>query len=545
MKAALTCQICKSIFEKPIKISWPCQKNICKRHLFDSEGQKITHFDCDLCNTNHEIPCGDLFYPNFNLQNQINTYKYLSSEELELKSNIETLIRELEETYVKYDQADESVNDYFKQMHYEINLQRFKLKSQIDDLTEKFLDLVEEIKLNYQSQLGKTNSSVLKKTESDWFRKNLALSLRESEIVVGKLEKLRDEIKNRQLDLSSNLTRIEQDMKTYEFKANEHFNFDEFDILGKFVKQNDLVDELNLNFKVISCHSDGSIRVKDIEKNIEAKSEQKHTNAVSCLQISLNNKHLISADLDGCMNIWNIETGQLLKSIKPSLPTAWSSILCLQTTFNKNEILGGCTDSFIRLWNLDSTECVQTFQGHSKAVTCLQLLSSDYFVSGSEDLAIMIWSLITKKCSQILVGHVNSVTCLKALNDSEFASGSRDESIRIWSKDKYSDKFSCVRVLFGYSSCINGLELTSSNILISCSNIIQLWDLNKYCQCIKNLDSPNRSSIKHIQILPNNSLLSVNSKNLMELWCLKSGKCLRILNDASSDLNGLKVYYIK
>jgi len=446
---------------------------------------------------------------------------------------------------VKYDQADESVNDYFKQMHYEINLQRFKLKSQIDDLTEKFLDLVEEIKLNYQSQLSKTNSSVLKKTESDWFRKNLALSLRESEIVVGKLEKLRDEIKNRQLDLSSNLTRIEQDMKTYEFKANEHFNFDEFDILGKFVKQNDLVDELNLNFKVISCHSDGSIRVKDIEKNIEAKSEQKHTNAVSCLQISLNNKHLISADLDGCMNIWNIETGQLLKSIKPSLPTAWSSILCLQTTFNKNEILGGCTDSFIRLWNLDSTECVQTFQGHSKAVTCLQLLSSDYFVSGSEDLAIMIWSLITKKCSQILVGHVNSVTCLKALNDSEFASGSRDESIRIWSKDKYSDKFSCVRVLFGYSSCINGLELTSSNILISCSNIIQLWDLNKYCQCIKNLDSPNRSSIKHIQILPNNSLLSVNSKNLMELWCLKSGKCLRILNDASSDLNGLKVYYIK
>ena len=507
-------------------------------------GQLMTPFNCALCNSKHETPPGGLFYPNFNVQNQINTYSYLNPNELNLKIQIESSIKELEEVYLKYDLTDESVEVYFKQMEYEINLQRFKLKSQIDDLTEKLIDLVTKIKLKYKSELVRNNSKEIKMPELDFFNKSLTSILRKNDIELEKLEKLRDEIKTRQLELNNDLNAILEDMKMYEFKTQEDFIFDEFDILGKFVRKNDISDELRLDFKIITCHSDGVIKTLDLNQMLEMSFQKKHVNDVNCLQISLDNKKLVSGGKDTCLNVYSIDSGELLKTIQPSSSCKWTQIICLQTTSNNNEILGGCSDSFVYLWDLNTDELLKTFQGHTKPVICLQMLKPNCFISGSDDFSIKMWNLITKKCFQVLLGHVNSISCLKTLNKFEFASGSKDKTIRIWSNQS-NGNYRCIKVLLGNSGWINDLALTSSNYLISGSLMIQIYDIDNDFECVKSFN-PLDGAVRRIQLLPNNKILvCVNKFNLMEVWCLKDFKCLQTLKCHTSALNAIIMYYSK
>ena len=411
-----------------------------------------------------------------------------------------------------------------------------------EDWVKKFTREIRcPVKFVYKSELSKNNSKAIQVAELDFFRKSLNLNLRQGQLEIDKLLKLQDEIKNRQLNLNSDLILIEEEIKMYEFKANENFNFDEFDILGNFVRKNDILDELKPDFKIITCYSDGSIKMKDLNQTLETSFEKTSDTNVNCLQISLDNKNLLSGEKGNCLNVYKINSGKLLKTIKPSLLRA--QIICLQTTFNNNEILAGSSDSFIYHWDWISGELLKTFQGHTRPVTCLQMLDHNCFISGSNDLTIKIWNLITKRCLQVLEGHTNGISCLKRLNNFDFSSGSRDGTIRIWKINQFNTEYECIKVLHGYSGYINDLALTS-NYLISGSYKMEFYDINNDFHCVKSINTQN-GAIGHLQVLPYNKVLvSINKTNLFEMWCLNNFKCLQVINDHNS-LNAIQIYFNK
>ena len=78
----------------------------------------------------------------------------------------------------------------------------------------------------------------------------------------------------------------------------------------------------------------------------------------------------------------------------------------LSVTFDSRRIATGGKDGVIKLWSLRDGHCLQTLQGHSKGVWCLDFLTKLLLVSGSYDSTIKV-SVKMKKIHTLLL-NVNS-----------------------------------------------------------------------------------------------------------------------------------------
>jgi len=135
-------------------------------------------------------------------------------------------------------------------------------------------------------------------------------------------------------------------------------------------------------------------------------------------------------------------------------------------------------DKTLKLWSLASEDCIATFEGHSKGVTCVVQLknqrmsdegeqvivgttkrkSARLIASSSADELIIVWDVDRVECVAALRGHSASVLILCELRDGTLASGSFDKTIRLWNLASGE----CLRTLVGHSDWVRGLaELPS------------------------------------------------------------------------------------
>jgi len=94
-------------------------------------------------------------------------------------------------------------------------------------------------------------------------------------------------------------------------------------------------------------------------------------------------------------------------------------------------LISGSLDNTIKIWDIDTGNAVKTLFGHIEGVWAV---ASDKLrlVSGSHDRTIKVWAREDGRCTATLVGHRGAVTCL-ALGEDKIVSGSDDGDIRIWS----------------------------------------------------------------------------------------------------------------
>ena len=81
--------------------------------------------------------------------------------------------------------------------------------------------------------------------------------------------------------------------------------------------------------------------------------------------------------------------------------------------YSKDLIITGSLDSFAKSWSIETGEVVQTFRGHTAAVTCL---ATDPFgkllFSGSADHSIRSWEVMTGQLLKVFAGHQSTVISL-------------------------------------------------------------------------------------------------------------------------------------
>ena len=63
-----------------------------------------------------------------------------------------------------------------------------------------------------------------------------------------------------------------------------------------------------------------------------------------------------------------------------------------------NILASGSSDESIKIWNIDTGECIRTLTGHTNSVYSLQLLANNKLASGSSDATIKIWNVDTGEC---------------------------------------------------------------------------------------------------------------------------------------------------
>lgn len=281
-----------------------------------------------------------------------------------------------------------------------------------------------------------------------------------------------------------------------------------------------------------------------------------HKDGVTCLQFS--RKYLMSGSYDATIKIWNIETGECVRTLTGHL----KGVRAL--AFDSQKLITGGLDSTIKVWNYHTGQCISTYRGHDDAVSSVDF-SGKTIVSGSADCTVKVWHVDSRTC-YTLRGHSDSINCVKIHQPSNTVfSASDDTTVKMW--DLNSNQ--CLRVFGGIEN--NGhvgqvetvipFVFKGDDLIVdeadsdseSGSNAHLRQQQHQYQQQLQNrrglvtsqlppsqlatiqnngLPQASEAPLENTFELPDNPnypthLLTSSLDNTIKLWDVKTGKCVR------------------
>jgi WD40 repeat protein len=158
-----------------------------------------------------------------------------------------------------------------------------------------------------------------------------------------------------------------------------------------------------------------------------------HSSWVINVAYSPNGQQLASASDDKTIKIWDVSSGQLLKSL-----TGHSSVVnSVAYSLNGQQLASASFDNTIKIWDVSSGQLLKTLTGHSDAVYSVAYSpNGQQLASASVDKTIKIWDVSSGQLLKTLAGHskeVNNATY--SPNGQQLASASADNTIILWDLD--------------------------------------------------------------------------------------------------------------
>ncbi len=287
-----------------------------------------------------------------------------------------------------------------------------------------------------------------------------------------------------------------------------------------------------------SSSADKTIRLWDLATGQAAELLQGRINRVRSLAFSPDGDFLATGGIDCTVDIWRVETGECLRSLKGHL----QPIICLtfapaQPVALENPhpepsiplLATGSQDCTIRLWNISSGQCVKTLKGHPNGVWSVAFHPrGDLLVSGSNDSTVKLWNPQTGQSLRTLKGYSTGIKSLAFSPDGQCLVSSGDnKKINLWSLSAGE----CLRSVEGHSSwvwCVvfspNGRLLASS----SNDNTIKLWQTSTW-KPLKTFQG-HLSLVFAVAFSPDGrTLASASDDTTVRLWDVQTGECLKIL----------------
>lgn len=136
-----------------------------------------------------------------------------------------------------------------------------------------------------------------------------------------------------------------------------------------------------------------------------------------------------TSDTNGKIQIWTTD-GKLLFVCKGHNSWVWF------VAFSpNNQVLASCSqDHTIKLWDMKTGQCLRTLPGHTSIVTSFAFHPHDQVLaSSSEDRTIKLWDINTGKCLSTLQEHQGCVWTVTFSPDGQtLVSGGEDDTIKIW-----------------------------------------------------------------------------------------------------------------
>lgn len=162
---------------------------------------------------------------------------------------------------------------------------------------------------------------------------------------------------------------------------------------------------------ILSSSGDSSMRVWSVDHSSPENSKcvsvlrSEDTDDLYSLDISSSESHAVSGGYDGCVRLWDVETGAMVQSMDGHTASVSSVI------FNQvgNLAVSGSKDTGIRFWDLLSGVCVKTFEDFLGEITSIEMSSSGVkLLSGSKDNSNRLWDIRMGRPVQRYKGHQNT-----------------------------------------------------------------------------------------------------------------------------------------
>lgn len=263
---------------------------------------------------------------------------------------------------------------------------------------------------------------------------------------------------------------------------------------------------------ILSGSWDNTIKLWDMDTGELLKSYYGHHQPVFSVRFSSDGKKFISCSKDFTVKIWDIESAAIEKNLVGH--SSWVYTACFSPD-GKLAASGGA-DTKIILWDTQSGEKVSTLTNHQKDVRKI-VFSKDatLMASAADDNSIVIWDMKTLKPLHTLIGHTNEVWSVDfSPNNRYIISGSRDNTIRKWNVSTGEEIFSREEP----TGWVNSVQFSpDGNVILSASHEqFSLWNATngEYMKAYRQ----NAGAIYEARFSPDSKFVVATFKQAAAVW---------------------------
>jgi len=254
-----------------------------------------------------------------------------------------------------------------------------------------------------------------------------------------------------------------------------------------------------------------------------------HLNAITCMAISSDGKHVITGGQDNKIKLWEMATGREIRDFKGHTDVVTS----VAFSPDNRQVVSGSRDRTLRTWDVSNGEVVREYTGSESSVTSVvfhpdgtRILSSD-----QQDF-IRVWETLTGKLDKKLVkyGAVFSSIAISA-DGRTVISGSLDGSVCLWDMDHRKP----VHVFAEANSAVEDIVISKDGNIAATGGrdqIIRIWDIRE--KKLRYALSGHENAVTALTINPaGDKLISAAWDNTCRIWNVSEGKPIDTI-----DLNG-------
>ncbi|KAE8270045.1 hypothetical protein A4X09_0g2285 [Tilletia walkeri] len=227
---------------------------------------------------------------------------------------------------------------------------------------------------------------------------------------------------------------------------------------------------------------------------------------------------IIAGLYTGQVNIWNYETGALVKTFDVSeVP-----VRCVKFIARNNWFVAGSDDFFLRCFNYNTHEKVAAFEAHPDYIRSMAVHpTASLLLTGSDDMTIKLWDWDKNwRHVQTFEGHTHFIMNL-AFNPKDsntFASSCLDRTVKVWSLGSSQANYT----LDAHDKGVNYVEYYHGSdkpylITTGDDRTVKIWDyLSK--SCVQTLEG-HTSNVSYAIFHPSLPLIISGSEDgTIKLW---------------------------
>ena len=283
----------------------------------------------------------------------------------------------------------------------------------------------------------------------------------------------------------------------------------------------------------------GASRLIPIEVTYYPGWEIRRTNKLASeaygLDVSPDGKRAVSGSRDNLVKIWDLETGELLRSLQGHRDWVNDVAFALGGT----AVLSGSKDRTLKLWNADTGDLVRTLEGHKGWVNSVAVSpDGKRAASVSDDKTVRIWDLETGEQLKSLTGHTDWAFAVAFAPDGNtVVSAGKDNTLRVWDVEAGT----LAKTLKGHQDWVSALAVAPTGdraISGSDDRTARIWDLatGKEQRVLRG----HGDWVVAVAFSPDGKRAVTGSKDgAAKLWDVETGKLLRTFSGHRAMVSGL------
>ena len=289
------------------------------------------------------------------------------------------------------------------------------------------------------------------------------------------------------------------------------------------------------NRMLASGSHDNTVRLWNVSSGQPLKTLTGHTGGVHSVVFSPDGNTLASGSRDRTVRLWDAHTGQHRQTLTGH--TDW--VFNVVFSPDGNTLASGSRDGTIRLWDVRTGVLRQTLTGHTSWVNSVSFSPDGLMLaSESRDGTVRLWDVRTGVLRQTLTGHTGWVSSVVFSSDgTTLASGSYDDTVRLWDVGTGVLR----QTLIGHTREVTSVVFSSDGttpVSGSVDGTIRLWDVSSG-QPFKTLTG-HMGGVYSVVFSPDgHTLASGSDDDTVRLWDVETGVLRQTLTGHTNNVNSI------